>query len=190
MDTILPLDLPRSLHAKVGCSHGSSSQLPFLSCWKDLDRRFSQVFGVELGTEPYIPFFLVTAHDWQWPALPGHFPLPWQEEAFLGCLVYPNCFFEVSAVWGMEICMQGWDITLCAKTWAAVARESMEYYLLVFWSSCFFSVGYREMVIKPPGLVQTDVLFHWPVFCETKDVDLISKMEAEIPHFLHESFEL
>ena len=53
-------------------------------------------------------------------ALPqGHFFFffsPSQEEAFLGCLVYPNCFFEVSAVWDMERCMQGWDITLRAKT--------------------------------------------------------------------------
>ena len=30
-----------------------------------------------------------------------------QEEGLLVCLVYPNCFFEVSAVWGRERCMQG-----------------------------------------------------------------------------------
>lgn len=50
------LDLPRSSGGVVAALMGALPQLPFLLLLKGLDRRFSQVFGVELGTEPHTFF--------------------------------------------------------------------------------------------------------------------------------------
>lgn len=44
------LDLPRSSGGVVAALMGALPQLPFLLLLKGLNKRFSQVFGVELGT--------------------------------------------------------------------------------------------------------------------------------------------
>lgn len=187
------LGLPRSLGGTVVALMGALPQLPFLLLLKGLDRRISQVLGVKLGTGPQT--FCSGYSSWLAVALlcpRTLFFSPSQEEAFLGCLVYPNCFFEVSAVWGMERYMQGWDITLCAKTWAAVGWRVFGILSPVFLSCCFFSVGYSGDGGKATrGLFRVDFWFHWAVFGGIEDVgsDFWDGGGWNSPFSLHESFE-
>ena len=164
---------------------GALPQLPFLLL-KGLCRRISQVLGVELGMGPQT--FCSGYSSWLAVALlcPRTLFSP-QEEGFLACLVYPNCFFEVSSVWGRERCMQGWDITLYVLSYELLfGGVSLEHYLLVFLSCCFFVVGYSADGDKPTrGLFRVDFWSHWPVFSGTEDVGSdFWDGEAETPHFL------
>ena len=99
------------------CSHGSSSPAAIPAPVERTRPEDQSGVGGEVGDWATDLLFWLQLMTGSGLALPKDtFFSPSQEEAFLGCLVYPNCFFEVSAVWGMERYMQGCDITLCAKT--------------------------------------------------------------------------